>query len=492
MTFDEFKSYAVNYNIIPVYEKITADLLTPVSAYLRIRQKGNRSFLLESVEGIGRLARYSFIGREPSKIISNDAHSLTIKSQQTSETIQQNIFDYLQNEIKNYKHPVIEELPDFTGGIVGFLGYDNICLIEDVLKFDKTNSLQTPDSIFGIYETIIAFDHFKHQLILISNVQINKDSDLQKVYKDAKGKLKNIKDELNKPLEYKSDFKTINENGNEINPDEFGSAIEKIKTNIYEGDVFQLVISNRFAAEFKGDLLNVYRALRIINPSPYMYYMELEHDFAIIGTSPEDLLKVKQNKATILPIAGTRRRGKTQKEDKELEENLLNDPKEIAEHMMLVDLARNDLGRVCEYNTVRLSEEKQIHRFSHVMHIVSRVEGELQKDKDCIDALKASYPAGTVTGAPKIRAMELINGYEDLKRNVYAGAIGYIDFSGNLDMCIAIRTFFSKGNKIYWQAGAGIVADSRPELEMKEIYNKSAVLKSALKYAEVIDENFGD
>jgi len=491
MTFDEFKTLAENYNIIPVYEKITADLLTPVSAYLRIRKPGNKSFLLESVEGIGRLARYSFIGRKPSKIISNSGIDLTIKSTSESCTIQQNIFDYLQKEIKNYKHPVIEELPDFTGGIVGFLGYENISLIEDVLKFEKHNILETPDSIFGIYETIIAFDHFKHQLILISNVIVKEDSDLELLYKTAKNNLKKIKQELNKPLEYKSNFKTINEDSNEINLQKFGEVIEKIKTNIYDGDVFQLVISNRFSAEFNGDLLNVYRALRIINPSPYMYYMELETNFTIIGTSPEDLLKVQQSKTTILPIAGTRRRGTTQKEDKELEEELLNDPKEIAEHMMLVDLARNDLGKVCEYNSVKLTEEKQVHKFSHVMHIVSRVEGKLQIDKDCIDALKASYPAGTVTGAPKIKAMELINDYENLRRNVYAGAIGYIDFSGNLDMCIAIRTFFSKGNKIYWQAGAGIVADSKPELEMKEIYNKSAVLKSALKYAEVIDENFG-
>lgn len=492
MTFDEFKSLSESYNVIPVYEKITADLLTPVSAYLKIRKPGNRSFLLESVEGIGRLARYSFIGKEPSKIISNNGIKLTIKNESETSTFEYNIFDYLQSEIKYYKHPVIDELPDFTGGIVGFLGYENICLIEDVLEFENNNSFDTPDSIFGIYNTIIAFDHFKHQIVLISNVHINQTSDLKSAYQKAKQNIKIIRDELSRPLEYKSDFNSINEIGNEINTEQFGKAIDKIKNNIYEGDVFQLVISKRFSAKFNGDLLNVYRALRIINPSPYMYYMELENDFTIIGTSPEDLLKVKQNKATILPIAGTRRRGKTAAEDKILEEDLLNDPKEIAEHMMLVDLARNDLGRVCEYNTVKLSEEKQIHKFSHVMHIVSRVEGKLVDDKDCIDALKASYPAGTVTGAPKIKAMELINNYENQRRNVYAGAIGYIDFSGNLDMCIAIRTFFSKGNKIYWQAGAGIVADSKAELEIKEIYNKSAVLNSALKYAEVIDENFGD
>ena len=492
MKFDEFKLLSESYNVIPVFEKITADLLTPVSAYLKIRKPGNKSFLFESVEGIGRLARYSFIGKEPSKIISNLSNKLTILSGENSTTINKNIFDFLKEEIGNYNFPTIEELPDFTGGIIGYLGYENICLIEDILKFEKQNTLATPDSIFGIYETIIAFDHFKHQLILISNVKVNKNSNLKLLFNEAKDKLKVIKEELTAPINYKSNFNTINESINEVDTEKFNAVIEKIKSNIYEGDVFQLVISNRFAAEFEGDLLNVYRALRIINPSPYMYYMELEQDFIIIGTSPEDLLKVKQNKVTILPIAGTRKRGKTKEEDIKMEMDLLSDPKEIAEHMMLVDLARNDLGRVCEYNSVKLTEEKQVHKFSHVMHIVSRVEGELQKNKDCIEALKACFPAGTVTGAPKIRAMQLINEYENLRRNVYAGAIGYIDFSGNLDMCIAIRTLFSKGKYLYWQAGAGIVADSKPELEIKEIYNKSAVLKSALKYAEVIDENFSN
>ncbi|MDP3582548.1 MAG: anthranilate synthase component I family protein, partial [Ignavibacteria bacterium] len=241
-----------------------------------------------------------------------------------------------------------------------------------------------------------------------------------------------------------------------------------------------------------GDSFNVYRALRMINPSPYMYYMEFENDFKVIGTSPEDLLKVKNRKAEILPIAGTRRRGKSEEEDLELEKELMSDPKEIAEHVMLVDLARNDLGRICKLGTVQISEQMKINRFSHVMHIVSRVEGIMRDDTDCIDALEASFPAGTVSGAPKIRAIQLINQYEKTKRGVYAGAVGYIDFSGNLDMCIAIRTMFVTKDKIYWQAGAGIVADSKPELELKEIKNKSAVLVSALVCAEVIDENLGN
>lgn len=489
MTFDEFKNYSENFNIIPVYEKITGDLLTPVLAYLKIRDKNKNCFLLESVEGIGRLARYSFIGKSPSKVFYNEGNQISVLENGKMRTGTSNFFDFLQNEIRNYNSPAIGELPDFTGGIVGFLGYENISAIEDVIKFTGEHQLETPDSIFGIYNNIIAFDHYKHQLIIISNVHIDKSKSLELQFETAKSIIDDIKKELSKSIEYKSDFELDTNDIDKFNYDKFLNAVESCKKNIYEGDVFQIVMSQRFEAEYNGDLLNVYRALRIINPSPYMYFLEFENDFTVIGTSPEDLLKVKSRKATILPIAGTRRRGRTPEEDIQLEQELVNDPKEIAEHVMLVDLARNDLGRICEYDSVRVVEEMTVQRFSHVMHIVSRVEGKLKDDKDSIDALKASFPAGTVTGAPKIRAVQLLNGYENLIRNVYAGAVGYIDFRGNLDMCIAIRTLFAKGRKIYWQAGAGIVADSIPDLELKEIKNKSAVLLSALKYAEVIDEN---
>ena len=491
MTFEEFKIHSKTFNIIPVYEKITGDLLTPVLAYLKIRDKNKNCFLLESVEGIGRLARYSFIGKSPSKIFFNHENKVTTLINGKSSQAFINFFDYLQNEIRHYNSPTIDELPDFTGGIVGFLGYENVSEIEDVIKFTGKHPLETPDSIFGIYDNIIAFDHYKHQLIIIANVHINPSEDLQKQYDSAKKTIQNIRKDLSQAVEYKSDFKITNENNSNFNLKKFTNVVEACKQNIYAGDVFQIVLSQRFHADFTGDLLNVYRALRIINPSPYMYFLELENDFTIIGTSPEDLLKVKNKKAAILPIAGTRRRGKTQSEDMKFENELINDPKEIAEHVMLVDLARNDLGRVCDFDTVKVVENMNIQRFSHVMHIVSRVEGTLKDSTDCIDALKASFPAGTVTGAPKIRAIQLLNDYEKLTRNVYAGAVGYIDFKGNLDMCIAIRTLFAKGDKIYWQAGAGIVADSKPELELKEVKNKSAVLLSALKYAEVIDENIG-
>jgi len=268
--------------------------------------------------------------------------------------------------------------------------------------------------------------------------------------------------------------------------------VEQAKQNIVDGDIFQIVLSKRFSAGYSGDLLNVYRSLRMINPSPYMYFMEFDSDFTVIGTSPEDLLRVRGRTATILPIAGTRKRGQTAQRDKELELDLRNDPKEIAEHVMLVDLARNDLGRVSKTGTVQVVAEMEVHRYSHVMHLVSRVEGELAENKDCIDALMSAFPAGTLTGAPKIRAMELIEKFEPVRRNVYGGAVGYIDFGGNLDMCIAIRTLFARDGKIFWQAGAGIVADSQPEREFKEINNKAAVLQQALEYAGMINEDFSD
>ena len=492
MNFEEFVELSKAYNVIPVYERITGDLLTPVLAFLKIREKNKYCFLLESVEGIGRLARYSFIGKDPAKIISNKGNLLKIIKNGDVETKQRNIFEFLKEEIKSYKFPNIDDLPDFTGGIVGYLGYENISLIENVIEFNHNENSTNPDSIFGFFNTLIAFDHFKHQLLLITNVHINGNSDIEFEYNNAKNILADLKREISTPLKYKSDFIAEKKDYFNVDKNDFFEIVEKTKNHIYEGDVFQMVISKKFETTYSGDLLNVYRALRIINPSPYMYFMEFGNDLSIIGTSPEDLIKVKDRKANILPIAGTRRRGKDLEEDRKLEDDLRNDPKEIAEHIMLVDLARNDLGRVCDYDSVKVTEYINVHRFSHVMHLVSKVEGILKEDKDCIDALTAAFPAGTVSGAPKIKAIQLIHQYEKQLSNIYAGAVGYIDFSGNLDMCITIRTLFADSEKIYWQAGAGIVADSKPELELKEIKNKAAVLLNAIKYAEVIDEDISN
>ncbi len=489
MQFEQFKALMTKeYNFIPVYERMTADLFTPVIAYLKLRKGGHQSFLLETVEGKESLGRYSFIGIDPYKIIFNSAMQLTIKTNSEEKVFEKNIFKYLRDELHTLKHPRLPELPVFTGGTVGYLGYENISLIEPVLKYSNENS-DVPDSIFGVYDTVLAFDHYKHQLIIISNVLVDANTDAEKQFAAAKQKIKSLRDELAKPLQFESDFSFDRDVKESISDEIFHSVVEASKHNIIEGDIFQIVLSKRFSANYRGDLFNVYRALRIINPSPYMYFLEFENGMTIIGTSPENLVKVQDGLVEVMPIAGTRRRGSTPAEDTEMEQTLLNDPKEIAEHVMLVDLGRNDLGRVCEYGTVKLTEQMKIHRFSHVMHIVSKVQGKLSENKDCIDALTSCFPAGTVTGAPKIRAMELIKDYEKSSRGVYAGAVGYIDFSGNLDVCIAIRTLFAKNNVIHWQAGAGIVADSQPKLESKEIKNKSAVLRNALEHAEVIDEN---
>jgi anthranilate synthase component 1 len=490
MDINSFREYAKSYDIVPVFEKITADLLTPVLAYLKIRKPGKQSFLLESVEGGEKIARYSFIGCEPGKIFHNNGRTLTIETQAGVGQKEESIFDYIRSEFGGLSQPSVEGLPSFTGGLVGFLGYENIALIEDVINFDEKSA--SPDSIFGYYDTILAFDHFRHQIILISNVRTGTGINSDDAYFSAKMKLKNLREDLRRNIETLSSFASSKNIAESISDDLFKHIVEESKNNILEGDIFQIVLSKRFSAKYSGDLINVYRALRIINPSPYMYFLEFKKDFTVIGTSPEDLVRVHERVVNTLPIAGTRRRGITPEDDKRLEEELMNDPKEIAEHVMLLDLGRNDLGRVCKYGSVHVKDKMEIQKYSHVMHIVSKVEGKLSDGKDQIDALKSCFPAGTVSGAPKIRAIQLINEYEKSIRNVYAGAVGYMDLSGNLDMCIAIRTFFADGNTISWQAGAGIVADSNPDLELKEIRNKSAVLVNALKYAEVLDENSGN
>jgi anthranilate synthase component 1 len=489
MNFNRFKELTTRYNVIPVYEHVTADMLTPVLAYLKMRASGSYCFLLESVEGIGRWARYSFLGKNPRKIISNYRKNLTIEEDGKIQTVEENLFEYLKREIRLFSSPEEDGLPDFTGGVVGYLGYENIELIEDVISLKRHNELGTPDAVFAVYDTIVAFDHFKHQMILITNVFITGKENPELEYKEAKNRLSQLRKELIKPHIHTTSFVHSIHDKNQSKDSDFLEIVRKCKTNISDGDIFQIVLSQRFAASYRGDLFNVYRALRIINPSPYMYFMEFENKVTVIGTSPEDLLKVKDHVATILPIAGTRPRGKTGNDDTKMAEELRTDVKENAEHIMLVDLARNDLGRVCRFKSVAVTENREIRRYSHVMHLVSRVEGELRQDADCIDALTAAFPAGTLTGAPKIRAIQLIDKFERQARNVYGGAVGYIDFSGNLDMCIAIRTLFAKNGILYWQAGAGIVADSNPKKELEEIMNKSAVIRSALTYAEKIDED---
>ncbi|HPN36754.1 MAG TPA: anthranilate synthase component I [Melioribacteraceae bacterium] len=491
MNYNEFCEYAKTYNLIPVYKIITADMLTPVLAYLKVRDKQSTAFLLESVEGNVNMARFSFIGKDPELIIKNKKNDIIIENKNKKEETSGNIFDVITKELNKYKQPKIEELPAFSGGLCGFIGYENIQQIEPTV-ITKNKGIENYDSILGLFKTLIAFDHYKHQVILISNVTIKDETNLNNAYQDALDNISNLSSLLNNTISYKSDFSLLSETECNTEDKEFFEMVEKSKYHIIEGDIFQIVLSKRYFAQYKGDTFNVYRALRIINPSPYMYYFEYPDGLSIMGTSPENLVKIYDRNVQLLPIAGTRRRGKTKEEDIMLEENLINDKKELAEHTMLVDLGRNDLGRVCKYGTIEVVEQMKIQRYSHVMHIVSKVEGELTEDKHIVDALKSCFPAGTVTGAPKIKAMQLIEQFERTERNIYAGAVGYFDFKGNMDMCIAIRTLFAKDNTIYWQSGAGIVADSKPELESKEINNKAAVMIKALKFAEVIDENFSN
>ncbi len=487
MEFNSFKKNAEKFSIVPVYRTITADLLTPVLAFMKIRKKSMYPFLLESVEGIGKIARYSFIGRDPQEIIISKENTVRVSRNGETTEVDDNLFGYLKKKISVFNYPEISELPDFSGGYVGYIGYESISIIEPVVSFNQEDEMNNPDAILGLFKELLVFDHFRHRITIISNVEISGKEDLKAQYDNALKNIENIMIELkNDARQSKFSFSDINQH---FSDNSIKENIGKCLEDITKGEVFQIVMSGRFSAGFEGDILNVYRALRIINPSPYMYFLEMPDDLIILGTSPEDLLKVRGKKAEILPIAGTRKRGTDVEEDKQLEKDLLSDPKEIAEHMMLIDLARNDLGRISRFGTVRITEKKQVHRFSHVMHIVSRVEGYLREGVDCIDAFKASFPAGTVTGAPKIRAMQLLGTYEKVKRNIYAGAIGYIDFKGNMDMCIAIRTLFSKKNRVFWQAGAGIVADSNPDSELIEINNKSAVMVSALKFAGEIDDS---
>jgi len=487
-TLEEFTTLSRDFNLIPVYEFIPADMITPVLAYQRIRGNGEFTFLLESVEDSQNFGRYSFIGLNPAKELLNFGRRTLLREGGKESVLPDDIFSAITAELEGISQPQIEGLPYFKGGAAGFIGYENTELLEPVLGITERSSEQ-PDSCLGIFRDLIAFDHLKHQLILICNVHIKPDQSRTEEFAQAQERLSTLKKLLSSPCPHPGPFSITSYIKQEIDSARFTRSFDRIKEHILDGDVFQLVLSEKFSAEFEGDPFHVYRALRMINPSPYMYILEMPGDIKVIGTSPEDLVRVKDGKAAILPIAGTRRRGTSSADDHRLAEELKNDPKENAEHTMLVDLARNDLGRVCSYGSVSLKEDRNIKMYSHVMHIVSRVEGKVRENISAVDVLGASFPAGTVTGAPKVKAMEIIKNLEAEQRGLYAGAVGYFDFSGNMDMCIAIRSFFIKKNVITWQAGAGIVLDSKPELEMKEIYNKARVMTEALKQAGRIDEH---
>ena len=471
--------------VVPVNRRLSADLLTPVSALLALRQNSQRAFLLESVEGGENMARYSFLGRNPYRIVRAAGNSVTVEYVRTGKIItapETDVFEVLQRYMDEFVELKLPGLPRFRCGAVGYLGYDGVRLIEH-LPNPPMDDLHLPDAIWGFYDTLAAFDRVKHQIVLIANVFITPDSDLDDAYMQATERLDDLENDLRSPLESPEPVKLDSEDftSNFVRED-FEAIVTEAKKRIYEGDIFQVVLSQRFSLSFQGDPFNLYRALRQINPSPYLFYLDLD-EVSLIGSSPEVLVRIEERRAELLPIAGTRPRGKTVQEDDLLAQDLLSDSKERAEHLMLVDLGRNDLGRISKLGSVTVDRYAYIERYSHVMHIVSAVSGLLRDGMTAMDVLRACFPAGTVSGAPKVKAMEIIDELEPTRRGIYAGAVGYIDFSGNMDMCIAIRTMIVQDDHIFIQAGAGIVADSVPALEYEETKNKARALRQALLVA---------
>ncbi len=487
MTSEEFSSLASTYDIVPLSTITLADTLTPVSAYLRIREKGKNSYLFESVEGGERLARYSFIGTDPIVNISCRGKTTTVRTNGRSTTHDEDYFTVLKTVIAAHRQPHLNNLPRFTAGLVGYIGYDMIRHIEDIPE-NGADPVGTNDAMLALFSSLVVFDHVRHQVYLIINVLIDRSRDLTAQFQEAQENLLKLEERLRKKSAPVLTFRAGMENLIPETPrEQFLSNVERAKTYITEGDIFQVVLSQRFSTTFEGDPFNAYRALRVINPSPYLYYLEFD-DVKVVGSSPEILVRVQQDTCEVYPIAGTRPRGRTDEEDLAHERDLLADEKELAEHIMLVDLGRNDLGKVCIPGSVGVDRRMFIVRYSHVMHIASRVTGKLHPSQNCIDVFRATFPAGTVSGAPKIRAMEIIDDMEPTRRGIYAGAVGYVDFAGNMDMCIAIRTMIAVGQHLYFQVGAGIVADSIPENEYQETLNKGKALTEALSMAERITE----
>jgi anthranilate synthase component 1 len=470
--------------VYPIARRLSADLLTPVAALLRLRQGSEGSFLFESVEGGEKLARYSFIGRNPFRVIRLLGGSVFVEDPRSGvvERASEGIYATLRSYMLRYREVRQDDLPRFTGGAVGYMGYDTIRQLER-LPDCPVDDLSLPDAHWGFYHSVVAFDHVKHQIILIENIFADHDTEIGAAVDAARDRMDRTTEDLCTPAPSPS---SINLNGQQLRSNfsrsDFMQAVEQAKELIRDGDIFQVVLSQRFEQRFEGDDFNLYRALRQVNPSPYLFYLDLG-GYSLIGSSPELLVRVEGRRVETLPIAGTRPRGADANEDGRLADELLADPKENAEHVMLVDLGRNDLSRVCRDGTVRVERFKEIERYSHVMHIVSSVAGHLDENVQPVDALAACFPAGTVSGAPKIRAMEIIDRLEPNKRGVYAGSVGYVDFSGALDTCIAIRTMVVKGDTIYIQAGAGIVADSVPEAEFDETINKARALTNAIQLA---------
>jgi anthranilate synthase component 1 len=488
--YNTFARLAREGNLVPVYTTLTADMLTPVSAYLKLARRARYSFLLESVEGGEKIARYTFLGAGPEEIFRYRRGACQIEAGQANPRRRSRMTWQGEDPVRLLRHrlsrfrPVrVAGLPPLVGGAIGYFAYDMVRLIERIPETAR-DDLGLDDAVLMTYLGLVAFDHVQHRVWIVRNVFTEGPGTLRTKYSAAVREVQRTCRLLARPLRLpaKRRARTPLRIHSNFRKADYLAAVRRSKRYIRAGDIFQVVLSQRFMARTPADPFAIYRALRVVNPSPYMYFLRLG-DVAVVGSSPEMLVKVQGRDAFYRPIAGTRPRGRTEAEDRRLEEELLADPKERAEHIMLVDLGRNDLGRVCEYGSVRVEELAFIERYSHVMHLVSSLHGRLRRDVDCFDALLACFPAGTVTGAPKVRAMEIIDELEPTRRGIYAGAILYLDFSGNLDSCIAIRTLVAKRGQAYVQAGGGIVADSVPEREYQETVNKSRALLAALEAA---------
>ncbi|HLV31373.1 MAG TPA: anthranilate synthase component I [Chitinispirillaceae bacterium] len=487
-SLEEVKELAKDHNVIPVCRSVLADTETPVSVWMKLFSNEKYSFLLESISGEEAVARYSFLGGKPyMRFVSNpDGWEISGKINEKGTGFP---VEKLRSLMTVYKPARIPGLPRFTGGAVGYFSYDSIRLWEEI---PDSNEKDDPldDIHFSFYKNLIVFDNREHRLMLISNIIIEKEDDIEKAWKDALYEIGKMQDKMAVRLAWSSiSVKVKSRICSNFKREDFEAAVEKCKEYIKAGDVFQVVIPQRFSIKVQSDPINLYRILRVINPSPYMYFLSLG-DTSVIGASPEMLVRVEDGIVETRPIAGTRKRGKNDKEDERLIEELKADPKECSEHVMLIDLGRNDIGRVSEYGTVKVEEMMHEEIFSHVIHLVSNVAGRLDPQKDSFDALYSCFPAGTLTGAPKIRAMEIIDELEPVKRGIYGGALGYIDFNGNMDTCIVIRTMVYNNETAFIQAGAGIVADSVPAREYQETVQKATASFEAIKNSnEVIGKH---
>ncbi len=486
-----FIKLSQKHHLVPTYEEVACDTETPVTVYAKLSAREPYSALLESVEGGEKFARYSFISASHHTRYECRGDQVTFYQGGKSSTVTtRNPLEELKKLFAELKPASIPELPRFCGGAIGYASYDMVRNFEELPTYQPKEAM-VPDAVFLLTDECVIFDHWKHKLILIKwNLTENhKPENLRKVYNKAEKSLKNLRLRLKnahgvKPFEPLGDEPAVPAQiRSNMTPAQFEAMVVKAKEYIKSGDVIQTVLSQRFETDTKCDAFELYRALRIVNPSPYLFLLRMK-DFSLIGSSPEILVRKDKDAALTCPIAGTRRRGKSEAEDLALEKELLRDPKERAEHIMLVDLGRNDLGRCCEPGTVTVPQFMKVERYSHVMHIVSTVEGQIKKGEDAFSLFKACFPAGTVSGAPKIRSMEIIEELEKMRRGTYAGAVGSFSYSGDMDMAITIRTMLMKGQKLYVQAGAGIVADSDPASEEKESRNKAAALFRAVDIAK--------